>query len=518
MGSPRGAALLTPGDISCSGTGLTIGASTADKVVWHSDIWNADAGTNTAGLFSDGGQLYMVKSGAFAKNRMAVQVSNTSSTPVDKSAIKAHFLIAPYGSQAAGTVWAPMNIHGNDFNCTSSDPHVCGPQPTGNTDLIDSQPTSTGTIDNSTAAVEIDQSTEWVPSADYACAVQSNDAPLYSWYYETNSGAGCICSAAKYTPDDKNGTNAARARLPGHQCIQAVLDASGAGVQFANKSAFRNMHQASASLHRETATIDTRGLKKVKNQGYHDIYLYVETHNMPYRVDGGYAPTTYNQVMSAYNAINYRCGGGNVIGYKNSEYINEGCPAGEWDWTVPAPSQEFFYKTMPTMIVHAYADTGQTYKSNGRTLPLLTQLTSFGQYVTHDATTEGAVYGWDASLEPLGSAQFQKVAPNTYRVRIPNDGSTQVVTRVEPLPTKRPTCSGTVDMDIVQLLKSIAPLITLSPACAGEINALIDSLQIECVDLQMILNKIVALDWGTWTSWVKFLVAQVEAASGCKCN
>jgi hypothetical protein len=121
-------------------------------------------------------------------------------------------------------------------------------------------------------------------------------------------------------------------------------------------------------------------------------------------------------------------------------------------------------------------------------------------------------------LEPLGSTQFQKVAPNTYRIRIPNDGAGQVVTHVEPLPTKRPTCSGTVDMDIVQLLKSIAPLISLSPECAGEVNSLIDSLQIECVDLQEILNKVVALDWGTWTSWVKFLVAQVEAASGCKCN
>ncbi|MGZ3443322.1 MAG: hypothetical protein ACXVDD_27565, partial [Polyangia bacterium] len=74
------------------------------------------------------------------------------------------------------------------------------------------------------------------------------------------------------------------------------------------------------------------------------------------------------------------------------------------------------------------------------------------------------------------------------------------------------------DMNIIQLLKSIAPLITISSEDAGEINALIDSLQIQCVDLQWILNKIVGENWGSWTSWVKFLVAQVEVASGCKCN
>src|SRR5262249_9741432 len=145
-------------------------------------------------------------------------------------------------------------------------------------------------------------------------------------------------------------------------------------------------------------------------------------------------------------------------------------------------------------------------------------LTSFGQYVSHDANTEGPVFGWDASLEPVSGTSFQKVGVNTYRLRIPNEGAGQVVTHVEALPTQRPTCAGTVDMDIVRLLKAIAPLIQVSSEDAGEINALIDSLQIECTDLQWFLNKIVAHDWGKWTSWVKFLVVQIEASSGCKCT
>jgi hypothetical protein len=186
---------------------------------------------------------------------------------------------------------------------------------------------------------------------------------------------------------------------------------------------------------------------------------------------------------------------------------------------VPAPSEEFFSKTMPTFVVNAYADTGAKYTVNGKTVPMLTQLTSFGQFISHDAATEGNVFGWDAGLEPMAGTTFQKVGVDTYRIRIPNDGAGKVVTRVEPLPSKRPTCSGKVDMNILQLLSSIAPLITVSPEDAGEINALINSFQIECVDLKWALDKIVSKDcWGSWTSWVKFLVAQVQTASGCKCN
>jgi hypothetical protein len=148
----------------------------------------------------------------------------------------------------------------------------------------------------------------------------------------------------------------------------------------------------------------------------------------------------------------------------------------------------------------------------------MTQLTSFGQFITHDATAEGPVFGWDASLEPVAGTQFSKVGPNTYRIRIANDAAGQVITHVEPLPSKRPTCTGTVNMNIVQLLQAIAPLITLSPADAGAINWLIDSLQIQCVDLQWALNKIGAENWGVWTSWVKLLITEVETASGCTCH
>jgi hypothetical protein len=507
IGSPRDPALITPGDIQCSGTGLLIEGTVGDNVVYHSNIWNQKAGTNTAGLFNDGGRLYMLDASNIpAHNNMVVQVKNTSSNAVAPTTINAQFLIAPYGSQAVSTIWSPLNTGGNDYTCGASGTHQasCKPAPK-SSPTINSVPVSgTGSSVTQGNSFELNQSSDWIPAYDYLCAVQTSDTAPYSWYYQAPALAGS-CASAVYAPSDTTGGNQLMAGLPGHQCIQVQLSATTAGVQFATKSAFRNMYQATASLRRETATIDTRGLKKITGQTYHNIYLYVETHNMPYRVDAGYSPPTYNTVMQVYNRYNGGKG-------------NDGPPATGFQPGVPAPSESYFSKTMPTFVVHAYADTGATYTVNGRTVPVLTPLTSFGQFVSHDATTEGPAYGWDASLEPFAGTGFQKVGVDTYRLQIPNDAAGQVVTHVEALPTKRPTCSGKVNMSIIDLLRAILPLITVSPADAAEINALIDSLQIQCVDLNYALSKISGENWGGWTSWVKTLVTEVELASGCTCK
>ena len=52
----------------------------------------------------------------------------------------------------------------------------------------------------------------------------------------------------------------------------------------------------------------------------------------------------------------------------------------------------------------------------------------------------------------------------------------------------------------------------------GEINSLIDSLQIECVDLQAFLTHIDSQNWGSWQSWIHYLITQIEATDGCNCN
>jgi hypothetical protein len=613
MGSPRDPAVLSSGDIHCDGTGVFIPSNALNTVVWHSVIWNKLAGADTTGVWDGGGNLFFIDktAGTLRKNQIAVQLNNSGPAIADASVIKAQFLIAPYGSQAPGTVWAPLNVGGNDFSCVGSSGtppfNNCTLQPAGKQNLIDSVPSAPGGLAQNGSPVEIDQldspvvtdlSHGWTPSKNYACAVQTTDAAPYDWNWESWNGSGQQCIDALYQPKTKtDGPDTTGIGIPQHQCMQASLSSPGGGVQFATQSAFRNMHQASASLKREVANIDTRGLKKIKNQGYHWIYLYVETHNMPYRVDAGYAPVTHHDSVTAYNSFTAqcqpqqcpgcvddsgKCQAGNTndacgIGGAACAFCQEGSSCNPTvgqcqfpvsspvnrgvntpvvatpgafktaafktgalktvvrtagihpaiimppdcrgvDPSVPAPSDNWFAKDMPTYIVHAYADVGDTISIGGQTVPVFQQLTSFGQFITHDATTEGNVFGWNASLEPLAGTPFQKVGPSTYRIRIPNDGAGRVITRVEPLPSKRPTCSGTVNEDIISLLKAIAPLITIDFEDAGEINALIDSLQIECVDLQAFLTHIDSQNWGSWQSWIHYLITQIEATDGCNCN
>jgi len=505
MGSPRAAVVGDP--LTCTGNGLQIEEGPSDpsnpKAVWHSSIWNKiDVAQDTDPYaFGAGGKLHFFdNSGNPLANQFAVKIMNNGPA-VTGSNVKATFSIAPYGSQTPDTIWAPLNTARNDFTCgPGSSLHVCVKPTPVQAAPIDSS-SSAGTV-NSGTDFEVD-SVPWTAANNYACAVQTNDAAT-DWFWSDQTAA---CAGSSWHPDGST-NDATTLGLPGHQCIQAKLTAVNQNVQFDTASAFRNMHQVPASLHRETATIDTRGLKKIAGQGYHYVYLYVETRNMPYRVDTGYAPTNYQNAVSDYWEYN-DCNPSPIEG--------RGCTRG-FDPSVPAPSDSFFMQTMPTFVVHTYADTGRSYVQNGQKVPMLQELTSFGQYVSHDAATEGPVYGWDASLEPVAGTDFKKLAYNTWRIKVPNDGAGQVVTHVEALPTKRPTCSGTVNMDVVQLLQAIAPLVKLSAEDAGEINAFIDSFQIECVDLAWWLNKVAGGSWGIWTSWVKYLVNETLTASGCHCQ
>jgi hypothetical protein len=533
IGTPRG--IPNTGDIPCTGQGVLVKGTTGDNVVWHSAIWNNKTDLTAATdnyAFSLAGTLKMYDSAANVQfhNNMSVMLNNEGADIPSTSNVHATFLVAPYGSQAPSTIWSALNAGdsstngGNSYKCvnpgaTTTGNHQCVPQmkpfP-----AIDSTPATSGVF-SAASDLQLNMSQDWVPSWDYACAVQTSDNPSsLSWWW----GNGALtqkCASAVWLPNDTTSTSPDQIStgLPAHQCMQVQL--TGTQVQFAVNSAFRNMHVAPASLYRETATIDTRGLAKLKNQGYHNIYLYVETRNMPDRDDAGYAPPTIGSTMQTYTNINRYCG--RIIEAakqqgKSLASISDGIDCRGYDPSVPVPSDDFLTQRMPTMIVHAYADTGVTQTIRGKKVPILTPMTSFGQYVTHDATTEGNVFGWNAGLEPSGTTPFQKVGIDTYRIQIPNDGVGHVITRVEPLPTKRPVCSGTVNMDIVSLLKAIAPLIKVDGEDANEINALVDSLQIECVPLFEILTKIDAMDWGAWKSWVHYLITQVEATDGCHCK
>jgi opacity protein-like surface antigen len=81
-------------------------------------------------------------------------------------------------------------------------------------------------------------------------------------------------------------------------------------------------------------------------------------------------------------------------------------------------------RPLPSYRVHVYRDTGKVLSIGGTTHPVLSYQTSFGYNVTH----QGEVEGWRHEIEGAG---LVKLAPNWYRIQVPNGGEVPVTTKIE---------------------------------------------------------------------------------------
>jgi hypothetical protein len=177
-----------------------------------------------------------------------------------------------------------------------------------------------------------------------------------------------------------------------HQCMLAELKSVAApGVTFTNASVYRNMDVVSASSFRRDAVLSVKGLTPLSTQP-RDVYIYVETHNLPARVS----------TKAPYTSI---AGGG-------------------------TPNQEAAREGQPTYRVHVYHDTGKTVMSGGQNRPVLSYQTSFAYTVTH----EGELEGWRHRIDGPGLVEL---APGWYKIPVPNQGSTTVTTRIEAVEPSR---------------------------------------------------------------------------------
>ena len=148
---------------------------------------------------------------------------------------------------------------------------------------------------------------DWIPAPNYMCAAQSTDArALQLVLQERRLPDPALCANRRvYAADDMTGMAqpGVGAGLPGHQCMQAQPQRQRRAVR--HKSAFRNMHQATASLYRESG--HHRHARPAQDPGP-ELPLHLsllETQNMPYRVDAGYAPRRA-RTRRLYTAINKR--------------------------------------------------------------------------------------------------------------------------------------------------------------------------------------------------------------------
>jgi hypothetical protein len=229
-----------------------------------------------------------------------------------------------------------------------------------------------------------------------------------------------------------------------HQCMLVELS-SGTALTFRNKSVYRNMDfvKPTSPFTRE-AEVSVVGLPATSGPT-RDVYLYVETLNMP-KWTRRELPDGDTLIVTSGRTI--LLGPEDTLRVPKTDTVFVGPAAitlGEGD-TIRIPGQKTGNRKaallegvqkgllatseidslMPTYRVHAYHATGDSMEVDGIQRPILRAQTSFGYWVDH----KGAVQGWRHRLE---GAQLVQLAPNFYKIAVPNNGVANVTTTIEAL-------------------------------------------------------------------------------------
>jgi hypothetical protein len=80
----------------------------------------------------------------------------------------------------------------------------------------------------------------------------------------------------------------------------------------------------------------------------------------------------------------------------------------------------------PTYEVHVYHALKEWTDEKGRKRVRLGAQIPFGYFVDH----EGPVWGWDHAIAGLEGAELEPIAPNYYKVKVPNDGAIKIKTSI----------------------------------------------------------------------------------------
>lgn len=197
-----------------------------------------------------------------------------------------------------------------------------------------------------------------------------------------------------------------------HQCVLVELTSGFAGGEtFLNNSAHRNMDIVNASRFERVAEISVIGLAPINLVRPRDVFLYLETHNMPPKVeeepddDGPQNIPTLRGRRGQFAASA-------VAG-----------PIRDDDTQLPDPTD--IAPRIPTYRVHGYHDTGRRItRLDGTSHLIVEPQTSFGYFVLH----EGELVGWAARLQGA-----DRIADAVYLIRVPNNGTAQVNTVIQAI-------------------------------------------------------------------------------------
>jgi hypothetical protein len=219
-----------------------------------------------------------------------------------------------------------------------------------------------------------------------------------------------------------------------------------APLVFRNQSTYNNMLFKHSSTLRHRAQISVVGLTPLADgRPRRDVYLYVETVNMPATISAGGAPTSavvasHDTLIVAHRdtvvtleqgAVRLKEGDSLVVPIKDT-LLAPGAPAGERFAVVREASQAGRLTVgevdsyVPTYRIHAYHATGD---SLGK-VPILEPQTSFGYWVEHD----GELIGWRHRIE---GEHLVRLAPNYYKIEVPNNDRAIITTIIEALERPR---------------------------------------------------------------------------------
>jgi hypothetical protein len=253
-----------------------------------------------------------------------------------------------------------------------------------------------------------------------------------------------------------------------HQCLLAELKAQpGLNLPFVSSAAYRNMIFANLSSTSTDATLTIQGLQKLTGTAApRDLYLYVQTRNMPAHSDTARElPAALMEALLGYaenppaRPIARRRGNAGPVGVAApSAAVEKFDPVSLADLTsgtitdirqLPPARNPLLWPTLtgdqalglawPSYRVYVYYDTGERQRVDGVERASLAPMVPFGYYLKH----AGTFFGFEHELRGQG-VQLEPLGGSWYRVRVENEGSVVVGTRIsaEEKPRRESPCSG----------------------------------------------------------------------------
>ena len=207
-----------------------------------------------------------------------------------------------------------------------------------------------------------------------------------------------------------------------HQCLLVTLDKGSAAdptdlPQFAVSSVYRNMNFDIASKLERLSEISVQGLEPLSGT-HRDVYIHVSTANMPEHGPG----EIYLDREGMEKGLAVMKSPQKPKPKVDKGSLKRGQLPPPLDPDQALDVYGHMMEAWPTYEVRVAHDTGRQIVVRGKKYKLLESQLPYGLFVTH----QGALYGWEHTLQGVDGAELERLAANYYRVKVPHKGSVKL--------------------------------------------------------------------------------------------